>query len=458
MTQNDSLQKVKNFVHLLQSVYGNIRYGFPAKKLKILAITGSDGKTTSTMMLYHILQKSGIKVGYISTIGARIGDEELDTGLHVTTPDPWMVPKYLRMMVDQEIEYVVMEATSNGLEQNRLWGITFSGGLITNIKSDHLDYHKTWENYARAKFKLITQLSSGAPIVINKEDTKSYKWIKKEITRLNLKQDFNLIEVKLEDAKKAQFSLDGFSFFLDGQRFNLQLLGKYNLENALGVIALARHLLPLEVIAKSLESFRAPKGRMELVQTKPFTVIIDFAHTPNSLREALKSLKELKTRTQKLIVVFGCAGKRDKERRLMGTVASEFADIIILTAEDPRDEKLFDINTQIYENSKKTGGELVSRITNHKDYTNTKLSTLKTLIDTTLRAEKIPVITFDEDSVRSREDAIDLAIKLASKEDIVFTTGKAHEQSLAFGPEEKEYPWSEHNIVKKSLQSNQQIN
>ncbi len=446
MKQNHPLQKTKNFVHLLQSLYGNIRYRFPARNLKILGVTGSDGKTTTTYMLYHVLRESGLKVGYISTIGAKIGDEELDTGLHVTTPDPWMVPRYLRMMVDKGIEYVVLEATSNGLEQNRLWGIDFSGAIITNIKSDHLDYHGTWENYAKAKFKLVEQLERDSTVVINKEDAKSYNWIAKRIG-----SSVNTQEVQISKARNSNFSLKGFSFEFENVKFEMSLLGKYNLENALGVILLAKNFVSLEKIAKALKTFKAPNGRMELIQTEPFTVIVDFAHTPNSLNEALKSLKELKQKNQKLIVVFGCAGKRDKERRTMGAVASKYADIVILTAEDPRDEKLFDVNTEIYEHAKTEGGELISRVADHKAYENTKINVIETLIDINAQKGKTPVITFDEDSVHSREDAIDLAVRLAEKGDIIFTTGKAHEQSLAFGTEETEYPWSEHEAVKEAL-------
>lgn len=449
MKQDRPLQKAKNFVHLLQAIYGNVRYGFPAKKIKILGVTGSDGKTTTTLMLYHVLRDAGLKVGYISTIGAKIGDEELDTGLHVTTPDPWMVPKYLKMMVDRGIEYVVLEATSNGLEQNRLWGINFAGGIITNIKSDHLDYHGTWENYARAKFRMVEQLSDGSTIVINKEDTKSYEWLTEKIS-----QKLEKADVDVNKAKDVEFSLAGLKFNFESVNFELPLLGKYNLENVLGVILLAKNFVPLEQISKSLATFRAPKGRMELIQTKPFSVIIDFAHTPNSLQEALKSLGELKKGSEKLIAVFGCAGKRDKERRTMGDMAAKHADIVILTAEDPRDEKLYDINSEIYEHAKKAGGELISRISDHKAYENTKLNVLETLIELNTKNGKTPVIAFDEDSVRSREDAIDLAVRLAKEGDIVFTTGKAHEQSLAFGAEETEHPWSEHKVVKEALERN----
>lgn len=442
-------QRLKNCIHLIQSIYGNIIYGFPARKLKIYAVTGSDGKTTTTSMLFHVLNNLGFKAGYISTTGAMIGGKELNTGLHVTTPDPWVLPKYLSMMVKKDVDYVILETTSSGLDQNRLWGIKFSGGIITNIKSDHLDYHKTWSNYAKAKFKMVDQLRLNAPLIINKEDKKSYNWLKKQL-KTN-RQDLKVKEIEVNKAHDVKFSLKGIEFTYRSEKIRLSLIGQYNLENVLGVISLLETFIPISDIAKSLISFSPPKGRMEVVKSSPFFIIVDFAHNPNSLEHALTSLVELKTKTQRLIVIFGCAGKRDSGRREMGLVASKFADIIILTAEDPRDENLFDINTKIIEFSKKGKGELISRIANHKAYTNTKLSTIKTLIDTTQKLYKVPIIAFDENSVNSRQDAIDLGIRLAEKGDIVFTTGKAHEQSLAFGDNEQEFPWDEHKAIKESL-------
>ena len=172
------LNKISNLLHLAQSVIANIYYAFPQRKLKLIGVTGTDGKTTTTQMIYHILKENGFKVGYISTISARIGDKEIDTGFHVTTPDPWSVPKYLKMMADQGIEYVVLESTSHGLVQNRLWGIEFNSATITNIKSDHLDYHKTWENYAKAKALLIDKVKDGGAVVLNEDDKESAKFFK----------------------------------------------------------------------------------------------------------------------------------------------------------------------------------------------------------------------------------------------------------------------------------------
>lgn len=453
MYQDNPLQVFKNKIHLFQAIVSNIYYGFPARKLKVLSVTGTDGKTTTTLMLYEVLKKSGLKVGYLSTIGAKIGDKDLDTGLHVTTPDPWMVPKYLKMMKDKGMEYVVLESTSNGLQQNRLWGIKFSGGIITNIKSDHLDYHKTWENYALAKFKLIEQMKSGSTVVLNKDDSKGYKWLVDRINNKNL--DINIVSIGENVARNIQYSLSGIDFHYLGEKFHLNIVGKFNLQNALGVIALANKFMTLPTISQGLANFNAPKGRMEVIQIEPFTVIIDFAHTPNSLEKALISINQLKKKEQKLIMLFGCAGKRDKERRKMGEVASKNGDIVILTAEDPRDEKLKDINDEIIKYAQKAKGELIKRIASNDEYKSINIDeTINALSKALLKGMK-PIIAFDEDNVQSRRDAISLALKVADKGDIVYLTGKAHEQSLAFGAKEKEYPWSEHEEV--LLELNNQV-
>jgi len=451
MQQSHPIEKAKNLLHLGQAIYANYKYDFPSKKLKILGVTGTDGKTTSTLMLYHILKEENLKVGYISTIGAKIGDQDLDTGLHVTTPDPWMVPKYLDQMVKEGVEYVVLESTSNGFQQNRLWGIEFDGGIITNIKSDHLDYHGTWENYAKAKFQLVKQIKNKGLIVLNKEDKNSFEWIKEQISSQRL--DVNMKEVSASQTLNIKHSINGLTFVWQSLEFELHLIGKYNLENALGVIALASEIMPLDVISKHLKTFKAPKGRMEVIKTEPFSVIIDFAHTPNSLESALNSLKELKNSGTKIITVFGCAGMRDKERRKMGEVAARLSDVVILTAEDPRDEKLSNINNEILEYAKESKGQLVAKFNDSEDYEIKNLEELKSDMRTTIEAGNTPFFAFDADDISSRKDAISLAIGIAEKGDIVYLTGKAHEESLAFGAEQVEYPWSEHDVVKESLKS-----
>ncbi len=455
MTQNSPLQKAKNFYHMLQSVQANLKFGFPANGLKLIAVTGTDGKTTTTSLIYHILKQNQLKVGYISTIEARIGDKKLDTGLHVTTPDPWDVPMYLKLMHKAGIKLAVIEATSSGLQQNRLWGIHFDSATITNIKYDHLDYHGNWENYAAAKFQAIKKLVKGGLAVLNSDDNNSANWLKEQLNNSRKKDEITISWYSKNDVSALNSTLQGMTFVYKGQSFEVPLLGNYNIENSLAAINICERYLTLKHIAAAIKSFPTPKGRMEVITRKPFTVIIDFAHTGHALEEALKAVVPLKSGSAKLITVFGCAGKRDKSRRAMGEVSARFADITVLTAEDPRDEKLRNVNNEIFEHAKPQSAIMLERFAEHNSYEKQKSATaeLRAKADKSLANEEKPFFAFDEDSINSRQDAIDFAIGLAKQGDIVFITGKAHEQSLCFG--DTEFPWSDHDAVGRALSDQQ---
>ena len=455
MNENNPIQKLKNIMHALQSLFANIRYGFPYKNLKIIGVTGTDGKTTTTSMIYHILNANKLPVGYISTITAKIGDREVDTGLHVTTPDPWDVPKYLKIMVQAGIKYVVLESTSQGLQQNRLAGITYDAAVITNIKTDHLDYHVTWENYANAKFRILQKLQPSGLGVLNRDDEAARNWIQKRITQENLPSQ--IIWFSKYEVKDLVQSLTEQNFIYKNVGFSIPLIGSYNLENSLAAINICSKYLSLKKIAQAIKSFPTPKGRMEILQKEPFIIIIDFAHTAHALHQALTALQPIKKSDTRIITVFGCAGKRDKSRREMGKVSGELADITVLTAEDPRDEPLAAVNNEIINNAKRANGKLIQRFTSHGEYLqNFQLNKIKSAIKNNLAQKIKPVFAFDEDSPDSRRDAIDFALKIADQDDIVFITGKAHEQSLAFG--KTEYPWSDHIAVAQRLKEISKLN
>lgn len=438
---------LKNKIHALQSIKANIEHGFPYRKLNIIGVTGTNGKTTTTQMIYHILKENGLKTGYMSTISAKIGDQELDTGFHVTTPDPWLVPKYLKMMVAAGIEFVVVESTSQGLEQNRLWGVEYEAVTITNIQSDHLDYHKTWENYAQAKFRIVKKLKTGGLAVFNKDDN-AVNWLKQQLAML--KKDIKQIWYSKADVTDKKKSLTGYEFCLEGVDFKLPLLGDYNLENALAAIRICEKYLPLKDIAAALVSFPTPVGRMEVIRQRPFTVIVDFAHTPEALEAALQSVVELKNKEAKIITVFGCAGKRDVARRTMGAVSARLSDVTILTAEDPRDEILADINHEIFKYGQEHNAEMVAEFANNEQWKAQNVDSLKIKVQEAISKHKKPFIAFNEDSVQSRRDAIACALSLADAQDIVFVTGKAHEQSLCFN--ETEFAWDDRVEVKTFLE------
>lgn len=290
------------FWHLPQAVLANLIYGFPSRRLTVIGITGTSGKTSTAHLLYHILKQNGFKVKLISTVSV--------PGLHVTNPDPFPLQKMIRTMINQGVKYLVLEVTSHGLDQWRNWGIDFSYGVLTNVTHEHLDYHKNMAGYLKAKLKLIR---SARIAVLNQNDPA-------------------FIQAK----KTARGRVIEFS---DQPDF---LAANFN-----AAAAVARDMGINEVkIKTAAKSFPGIPGRMETVYNRKFKVVIDFAHKPDALEKALKYLRR-ETRGQ-LIAVFGCAGLRDKTKRpIMGEIAGRLADKVILTAEDPRTENVNRIIAEI---------------------------------------------------------------------------------------------------------------
>jgi UDP-N-acetylmuramoyl-L-alanyl-D-glutamate--2,6-diaminopimelate ligase len=396
-------QRVKNIYHLFQALIANIFYGFPSKKIKVIGVTGTDGKTTTTSLIYHILKTNGIPTSMISSVAAKIGKNEYPLGFHVTTPSPFQIQKFLKMAVKNKDQYFILETTSHALDQNRVWGINYYVGLITNITPEHLDYHKTFENYVATKTKLLNQ----SKIKIANKKSSSYQLIKQF-----LKDKQSVIDY-MQNLKKFE-SFPG--------------LASFNKENFAAAYTVSQVLgLTEEKILKAAKTFKMPKGRLDIIYQKKFTVIIDFAHTSNAFAVLLPEIKKKFIKDEgRLIHLFGAAGLRDaKKRPLMGKISSEFADIIILTEEDYRTENLISICEQI-----------ASGI-NRDKFTYQTLKSLKN--------KKNHFFTI----IPNREKAIAQAIKIAKENDVVLLTGKGHEQSLARG--KKEFPWDEKNVVIKML-------
>lgn len=364
----------------------NIFYGFPTKKLTVIGVTGTDGKTTTVNMIYQILKNAGKKVSMVSTINA--------PGFHVTSPDPFTIQKFAKQVAEHGDEYLVLEVTSHALDQYRFWGIKFDIGVITNITHEHLDYHKTFENYFNTKLKLIKN-AEFAVINENLKDSINHFVASRMITFGLHSGDFNQKEVSL----------------------NLKIPGDYNIENALAALAVAFVLnIDKKSARKTLENFIGLKGRMEEVKnSRGIKIYIDFAHTPNGLENALKALHSLAG--GRIIAVFGCAGERDvKKRSLMGAISARLANITVITAEDPRGQ-LTEINQQIIEGAVGAGAK--------KD---------RNLF-----------------IIGDRQKAIEFAIaKLARKADIIVIFGKGHEASMNLDGK-KEIPWSDREAVKKVL-------
>ena len=431
-------EKVKKFSRAFLSYLGALRFGFPNKKLKIIGVTGTSGKSTTAAMIFHILKENGLDVGMISTVGAIAGNKKIETGLHVTTPDPFDLQKLLSFMVKREVKYVVLEMSSHGLAQGRAASIAFDYAVFTNIKEDHLDWHGSWEEYAKSKAILAKKVTNKGKIVVNREDKKMYDFISnhvnKKIAKKFVTYSFNEIFNISEQGEEIMFRLNDINFVLP-------ILGLYNVENAIAAINVSNLIgLSYKQIANSLKVFNGLEGRMQVMQREPFYIIVDFAHNSDSLEKSLSAVKKLAK--GKIINVFGSAGLRDIEKRfLMGEISGRYADITIVTSEDPRTEPLKQINSQIIEGVEKGGAKLLKRFEDTSDYENYE-------IDSAELKNKV-AFAFDEESINSRVDAIKFAIQIAREGDLVIIEGKGHEKSLCFG--ETEYPYSDQEVVTKTI-------
>lgn len=386
------LRSLKGLYHLVIAIAANIWFGFPSRKLTVIGITGTDGKTTTTTLVYEILKASGFKTSMITSVHAVIAGKSYDTGFHVTTPSAWWVQKYLREAVDHGDTYFVLEVTSHALSQYRVWGVKFAVGAITNVTHEHLDWHGTYENYLKTKLSLL-QASKIA--VLNRDDADVYdqaiaKLRRKKIITYGIRRD-------------AMITTRTHPFWTF-------LLGVFNQYNCLAALAISDALgVEKKKAVKGITEFQGVSGRMEILAELPFRVIVDFAHTPNAITQVLKTVRNLTKK--RLIHVFGSAGLRDRMKRpLMGNASAEFADIIVLTEEDYRTE---DVNTIIE--------EIASGIPSTKE-----------------------VHTFS-----NREEAISFSLHIARPGDLVIITGKGHEKSLCRGT--IEHQWSDQDCVKKIL-------
>lgn len=445
-TQGTFSEKLKTKARKFISNLAHLRFGFPAKGMVLIGVTGTKGKTITTQLIYHILSHSGLPTGYISTVGAKIGDQELDTGLHVTSPEPWDLPKYLRQMTNKGIKYVVVEATSMGLQQGRIEGVQFDAAVITNIDNDHLDYHGNWESYAESKFMLIEKVKHHGVVAVN-ADHMSGDWLKARAQAL--KQEVYASWYSKTEVDDFEQSFDGMKFTYDGQLFETKAFGSHMLENILAAIKVCKTYVELDQIANALADFEMPAGRMEILQAEPFTVIVDFAHTPDSLERSLEAISELKSDESRIITVFGCAGNRDRSRRMMSVSATKYSKLVILTAEDPRTENLADINSEIFSHAEPVGGVLLQRLTDHEHYKQLEFAALWEKIERVINNQDVPYLAFDEMNVNSRIDAIEFALMCARPGDIVYITGKGHEKSLCFIA--TEYEWSDQEVVRNLL-------
>ncbi len=401
-------------------------YDHPARKMTVIGVTGTDGKTTTSNLLYQILRVAGIKAGLITTVNAQIGDETVDTGFHVTTPEATEVQAYLARMAAAGLTHVILETTSHGLAQHRVTACEYDIAVVTNITHEHLDFHGSYEGYLAAKARLFQLLEEtvekpqGNPrlAVINADD-RSYEPLLKIITSRKIsystRGEGNLNAVDIHHSPKGLY----FTAEMAGvhQPIECNIPGEFNVSNCLAAFAAAVTGLGIDaaVAAQGIKALEGVPGRMEVIDLgQSFTAIVDFAHTPNALKVAIDTAREMTK--GKVIAVFGSAGLRDREkRRMMADVSVRLADFSILTAEDPRTESLDDILAEMAEAATAAGG--------------------------------VEGINFFR--MPDRGDAIRKGLALAKPGDLVMACGKGHEQSMCFGT--VEYAWDDRIAMKAAL-------
>ena len=411
---------------------------FPARKLTVIGVTGTDGKTTTSSLIFEILKAAGLRAGMVSTVSAVIGDQELDTGFHVTTPDAPAMQSYLKRMVDAGMTHVVLEATSHGLAQARTAACDFDLAVVTNITHEHLDYHGSYEAYRAAKGLLFAGLADTPPkahrpprgAALNGDDD-SFEYLQSITKVFALKYGLRDGEVHAElSADDGAFSsaspTHGVTLLVVGKdlqgdpfRFAVKsrLIGDFNRYNLLAAVAVTRGLmrLPDTAIQQGIAEMKGVPGRMEAIEMgQDFLALVDFAHTPNALRRALQAARQMTS--GRVIAVFGSAGLRDREkRRLMAETSAELADLTVLTAEDPRTESLSEILAEMAKGAESRGGREGSTYWRVPD----------------------------------RGEALRMAVRLARPGDLVIACGKGHEQSMCFG--ETEYPWDDRLALRAAL-------
>ncbi len=393
-------------------------YDHPSQRMNVFAITGTDGKTTTSYLLDGIFAAAGYETGLIGTIETKIGTTRVPNDDRVTTPESLDLQRLLRSMVDAGVRTVSMEASSHALALQRLRGTRFAAAALTNITGDHVEFHGSWSAYEAAKFSLFTSVAADAPAILNKDDASFPRLAAATGNRVISYSRRGTADITARGLVAAKSGL-GFRLGIDGVEFpvELRMPGAFNVSNALAAAGLAWSAgLAGAEIAHGLSQASLPPGRMERIECgQPFDIIVDYGHTVNAFRSVLSSLRAEQSGSSRLIAVFGAAGGRDRGKRpIFGSIARQFTDFFIITNEDPCGE---DLNSII--------ADVASGVPAQDEGTR-----------------------FQRDPDRRR--AIRTALETARPGDTVVILGKGHERSIVMGG--AKYPWSDVAVVRDVLE------
>lgn len=387
-------------------------YDNPSKELKLVGITGTNGKTTTTTLLHDVFTDLGYMVGLLSTVVNKIGKQEIPA-TH-TTPNPVALNELLRRMVDEGCECCFMEVSSHAIHQNRIAGLDFDIAGFTNISHDHLDYHKTFKEYIYAKKKFFDDLSSTAIAIVNEDDPNGLVMVQNSKATVRTMALKTVADYKV---KILENTFSGLVLNLNQHELWTNLIGGFNAYNLLLVYAVSVELGLEEMdVLRGISKLKSVEGRFEhLLSDKGVIAIVDYAHTPDALKNVLSTIQAVRTRNEQVITVVGCGGDRDKTKRpLMAGIAAEESDKVILTSDNPRTENP---DTIIDEMKKGVPVEKSARVM----------------------------------SITNREEAIKVACSLASPGDIVLVAGKGHEKYQEINGER--FPFDDLSIINQTLKN-----
>lgn len=373
--------------HYAQALVAGTRYGFPARKLRVIGVTGTNGKTTTCFMIWHMLNQAGRKTGLMTTVAYGVDKLKPELG-HMTTVDAVTLNKRIKEIASKNVEFLVLEVTSHALAEFRTLGIPIEIGVFTNLTHEHLDYHKTMENYRAAKGKLFEKAAFS---ILNADDpaTKYYQKLAKDYITYGIKNGENR-------PTKIELQVSGVKYLYHDMHIETQIPGEFNVYNSLAAAIVGEKLgLKKSDIESGIKSLESVEGRMNVIdEGQPFTVIVDYAHAPDALEKVFASVKGHKGR---IISVHGGAGRRDPSTRpIRGEILAKNSDIVIITEDDTRDEDLEKIMNGFVEGAEGAG----------------------------------KVLGKDLFKEPNREKAIALALKSAKKGDLVLILGKGHEKTI----------------------------
>ncbi|MEE2616572.1 MAG: UDP-N-acetylmuramoyl-L-alanyl-D-glutamate--2,6-diaminopimelate ligase [Bacteroidota bacterium] len=399
------VESTRESIGIISSNY----FSSPSSKLKLIGITGTNGKTTIATLLYSLYKTAGLKAGLISTVINYVDGKEIDSTQ--TTPDSLTINKLLYQMVEEGIQYCFMEVSSHGIEQRRISGLEFAGGIFSNLTHDHLDYHNSFEDYRDVKKDFFDNLPNTAFSLVNKDDKNGKYMVQNTKSRIFT---YGLKTYANYKIKILESSLEGMLLKINESEFWSNLSGKFNAYNLLAVFSTASILgMPFSETLQLMSMLKNVKGRFEYLKLNNITAIVDYAHTPDALKNIINSINEIKTNKESLITIIGCGVNIDRSKRpVMGDIASSLSSKVIFTSDNPRNES-----------PEKIIQDMVSGVK--------PLNSVKTI------------------SIANRKEAIKTACQLAKSNDIILIAGKGHEKFQEIN--NKKHLFDDYKVVKECL-------